>query len=205
MTSSPEPLVRDTQPDIAVTSLQDVLRARRAVRSYAPRPVDHATLRALLDAAVLAPSAMNRQPWRFAIVQNRAQLARYSDVAKELALSRMHADEKASHYAEELRNPAFCIFYDAGALVVIGVEKPDPWADADCWLAAGNLMLAAADLGLGSCPIGFAMPALNTPTIKAEIGLPAPGAAIAAVIVGHPRGATAPIRRAPPRIVSWSR
>lgn len=44
---------------------------------------------------------------------------------------------------------------------------------ADCWLAAENLMLSACALGLGTCCIGSAIPALNSPEAKSELGISA--------------------------------
>ncbi|MFQ3672540.1 MAG: nitroreductase family protein, partial [Aggregatilineales bacterium] len=53
-------------------------RGRRSIRRYEPREVAQSTLEALLEAAVWAPSAHNRQPWRFAVVRGagRERLAR---------------------------------------------------------------------------------------------------------------------------------
>lgn len=46
-----------------VVQLSEVIRLRRAVRAYTGQKVDEKTIRALLDAAIQAPSAMNAQPW----------------------------------------------------------------------------------------------------------------------------------------------
>jgi nitroreductase len=159
----------------------------------------------LLHAAVQAPSAMNRQPWLFSIVEDMAQLKRYSDRAKTMLLERMSGDAKAGHYAERLRSPAFNIFYDASTLIVIGVGERGDYTDADCWLAAANLMLAATDIGLATCPIGFAIPILNVLEVKKEIGLPPSGVAVAPILVGYPIASSAPVPRADAKVVSWSR
>jgi nitroreductase len=104
-----------------------------------------------------------------------------------------------------LRNDDFNIFYDAGTLIVVGAIQPSPFQDADCWLAAENLMLAACAEGLGTCCIGFAVELLNEPEVKAELSVPADGIAVAPLIVGYPQGVTPIVPRAEPRIVSWSR
>jgi len=49
----------------------EAIKARRSVRSYTPEPVPDETLRRLLEAARLAPSAMNYQPWRFIVVRSQ--------------------------------------------------------------------------------------------------------------------------------------
>jgi nitroreductase len=66
----------------------EAIRARRAIRDYLPRVVDEATVRAVLGAAVQAPNAMNEQLWCFAVVQDKKQLARWSDRAKSMLTTR---------------------------------------------------------------------------------------------------------------------
>jgi nitroreductase len=186
-------------------NLTEAISARRAVRSFTARQVDDAVVRSLLYAAVQAPSAMNRQPWLFSIVQDLPRLERYSDRAKTMLLSQMAHDPKTKHYEETLRTDAFNIFYNAPTLVVIGVAERGAYTDADCWLAAENLMLAACDAGLGSCCVGFAVGVLNTPEVKAELQWPPAGAAIAPLILGYPSETPPAVARAEPRIVSWIR
>ena len=65
-------------------------------------------------------------------------------------------------------------------------------------------MLMACEAGLGSCCIGFAIPLLNTPETKAELGLPPAGVAIAPLIVGYPAAEPSPVPRSDPKVVSWS-
>lgn len=185
--------------------VNEAIRTRRAVRAFAPRRVDDATVAALLDAAVHAPSAMNAQPWAFAVVQDPARLKRYSDRAKAALLERTSEHPEAARYAPLLHDANFNIFYDAGTLVAIGVTKRGPFAEADAWLAAQNLMLAAHDAGLGTCCIGFAVAALNEPAALAELGFPPDGAVVAPVIVGYPSVAPEPVARRSARVVSWVR
>jgi nitroreductase len=130
---------------------------------------------------------------------------RYSDRAKDMLMARRSGNNKVSHYADRLRDPAFNIFYDAGTLIVVGVGERSTYTDADCWLAAANLILAATEVGLGSCCIGFAIPVLNTPDILAEIGFPVAGVAVAPILVGYSIAAPSPVPRAEPKIASWSR
>jgi nitroreductase len=186
-------------------NLTEALFARRAVRAYTSHKVEDDMVRRLLRAAVQAPTAMNRQPWLFSILQDVAQLKRYSDRAKTLLLAQMSGDPKTGHYADRLRSPSFNIFYDASTLVVIGAGERGTYTDADCWLAAANLMLAATDAGLGTCPIGFAVPVLNLPEVKAEIGLPQTGVAVAPILLGYPAAPVPLVARADAKIVSWSR
>jgi nitroreductase len=183
----------------------EAMRARRAVRSYTSRPIDEEVVRTLLRAAVQAPSAMNAQPWLFAVVQDRARLKRYSDSAKALLAEQAKSDAKARHYVDRLSDPSFNIFYDAGTLVAIGVGERGSYSEADCWLAAQNLMLAARDAGLATCPIGFAVPILNTPGVRQELEFPSAGVVVAPIIVGYPSAWPPAVPRGEPRIVSFAR
>jgi nitroreductase len=195
-------------------SALDAIFMRRSVRAYTAQALDEPTIRALLDAAVQAPTAMHGEPWAFVVVQDRATLNRISDRAKgswieEAAHYRdlHHGSDAtmASAFAERFASPDFSVFYDASTLIAIGARTSGPFVAADCWLAAENLMLAACALGLGSCCVGSAVPALNSPDTKSELKIPADVEIIAPVVVGVPREAVAGVSRRNPNIVSWTR
>jgi len=186
-------------------SVMEAINGRQSVRAYAPQNLDASTVRALLAAAVRAPTAVHEEPWAFAIIQDRAALKRLSDRAKPLFMEEVHHAhlDRGGHTLEIFASPDFNIFYDAGTLVVIGAQVAGPFVAADCWLAAENLMLAAYAMGLGTCVIGSAVAALNLPDVKSELGIPATFSAIAPVIVGVPSGATPVTSRKQPPVVVW--
>jgi nitroreductase len=193
-----------TKPD-AQMNVMDAIHERRSVRYYSPKRLEQATIRTLLEAAVWAPTAVHEEPWAFVIVQDMAALKSLSDRAKTIFAAdarRTHPDQ-ASHLLEILDKPDFNMFYDAGTLIIICGRPKGPFVVADCWLAAQNLLLAACSMGLGSCVIGFAVPALNTAEIKAELGIPAECTAIAPIIVGVPSGETPRATRKEPDILAW--
>lgn len=203
------------QHQISEFEVLNAIYHRRAVRAYQAQQPDEAAIRELLAAAVQAPSAMHLEPWGFAVVQDKAALKRYSDRAKSMLLGadlaagwgsiatgRRRAASGHGH-VDTLGDPAFNIFYDAGTLVVVCRTAEGVFADADCWLAAENLMLAATAKGLATCPIGFAVPVLNEPDVKRELGIPDQGAAVAPVILGLAAGQPAPVPRKPPQVLRW--
>ena len=193
-----------TKPD-GQMSVTDAIHKRRSVRSYSPELLDHSTIRTLLDAAVWAPTAVHEEPWAFVIVQDIAVLKSLSDRAKKIFAAEAehgHPDQ-ARRLLDILAQPDFNIFYNAGTLIIICGRPKGPFVVADCWLAAENLLLAAYAMGLGSCVIGFAVPALNTPEIKSELGIPTECTAIAPIIVGIPSGETPRTTRKGPDIVAW--
>ncbi len=182
----------------------ETILARRSVRAYAPNELDRNTVQTLLEAAVRAPTAIHEEPWAFVVVQDKQVLKQLSDRAKPLFIERLHrSHQTGGHVLDTFSNPDFNIFHDAGTLIVICAKPSGPFVEADCWLAAENLMLAACAIGLGSCVIGSAVAALNTPEVKAKLGIPAEFNAVAPIIVGVPSGETATTSRKEPLILAW--
>ena len=189
----------------------EAMAKRRAVRAYRPDVIDEGTVRELLREAVRAPTAMHAEPWLFAIIQERALLKKYSDLAKATwsperdgARAVAHPPAAMESRAKSiLSQPDFNIFYDAGTLILICARPLGSFVNADCWLAAENLMLAATAMGLGTCCIGFAVPVFNRSEVKAELGIPADALAVAPIIVGVPREEAPQTARKPPEIVCW--
>jgi len=197
-------LQKSPPPETGMDTMDAIYR-RRAVRDYTPKAIDQATIRMLLDAAVHAPTAMHEEPWAFAVVQDGNILKRLSDNVKELLAHGTDPIQPRgdSSAANRFTTPDFNAFYNAGTLIVICGKPIGPFVVSDCWLAAENLMLAACAKGLGTCPIGLAVTALNTPEWKKELGIPTEMTAFAPVIVGIPAGVTPPVPRKQPEILTW--
>ncbi len=175
--------------------LMDAIFHRRAIRDFTEAPVEDEAIRFVIAAAIRAPNAMNRQPWSFAVVKDRAVLDRCAQRAKAHVLGGISPGSPLAHYRDHLASREFHIFYNAPALIVISATAPDPMATQDCCLAAENLMLAAHASGLGTCWIGFAEAWLRQPEGRQELGLPSHHLPVAPIIIGHP-SITLP---APPR------
>lgn len=183
--------------------LMEAIRKRRSVRSYKPDAVGREKIETLLDAAVHAPSAMNAQPRAFGVIEDKATLGKYSERTKAFLLSKMEEWPWLANYKPYFENPEYNVFYHAPALVVIYAKNNAPVSGIDCTLAAENLMLAAADMGLGTCWIGFATWILDTPEAKKELGVPEEYTAVAPIIVGYPGDDNPPTEKNPPEIVYW--
>lgn len=180
--------------------LREAIQTRRAVRDFTGEPVEEAAIRGLIDAAVQAPSAVNRQPWSFTVVRDRALLARIAEAAKAHMLATLPAEPASRHFRELLDDPDFDIFYQAPVLIVISCTGGSRWAIEDCSLAAQNLMLAAREAGLGTCWIGFAQGWLGTAEGKTALGLAPADLPVAPIIVGHPASLPPPVPRKTPDI-----
>lgn len=184
-------------------ALTDAIFHRRAVRAYSPQPVEPGIVERLLLAAVQAPSALNQQPWGFAVLHGEKRLRDYSDRAKRHLVATYPPTFELHGRAELYENPGYDLFHGAGTVIVIYARSGRLHPNEDCCLAAENLMLAAYGLGLGTCPIGFARPWFDLPETKRELEVPEHYHAVFPVAVGYPAGYTVPSPRDEPAILSW--
>lgn len=188
----------------AAMSEIDAIYKRRAVRNYKSQNVDEKTIHSLLAAAVQAPTAMHEEPWSFVVIQDKTLLNQLSDSIKGLIYNEARNNPKSmKSLLTIIEQPDFHAFYNANTLVVIYSKFAGPFVQADCWLAAENLMLTACALGLGSCVIGLAVSALNSPEWKSKLNISSDFNAIAPIIIGFPAGETPAIPRKEPEILAW--
>jgi nitroreductase len=129
----------------------DAIRTKRMVRRFEQRPLAADHLLRVVDAGRHAGSSKNQQLWDFVVVEDRERLQRLAAVGK---------------YADHL----------AGAAAAVGLVTPDPRAPGaslslvwDSGLAAQNMMLAAWELGIGSCPVTV----YDHDLVREVLGLPA--------------------------------
>ena len=190
-------------PKVEMTIFETIL-ARRSVRRYKKRRVDKTAISILLEAAVHAPTAIHQEPWAFVIVQDMALLQNLSDKAKPLFMAHTleHEWENTGQSFDIFKNPDFNVFYDASTLIVIYANTTAPSFEADCWLAAENLMLSACAMGLGTCVIGSALPALNMLETKVTLNIPENFMAVAPIVVGYPDDEIVTVLRKKPVILA---
>lgn len=184
----------------AEKSIFETILARRSVRKFKAKKVASATVSNLLEAAVRAPTAIHQEPWAFVIIQDKFLLKALSDYAKPIFLAKIH-EHQPKHHAyklDQFESPDFNIFYDANTLIVIYGKTDVPFFEADCWLAAENLILAACALDLGACIIGSALPAFEVPAVRAKLRVPDNYSAVAPIIVGYPDEKNTPTLRKSP-------
>jgi nitroreductase len=166
--------------------LLTALAERRAVRDYQPTPIEGKVVEQLINAAILAPSARNLQPWAFAVLLNSERIEQYAQRAKAWLLE-YQQELGLGNLIDMLQAPNFSIFYGAPALILVLATDTTNQAAEDCCLAAQNLMLAARDRNLGTCWIGMSRRWLNLTSTKTELGLPERYPVVAPIILGHPK------------------
>ena len=168
-------------------NLMEAIRSRRAVREYTDAQIDRPTIERLINAAILAPSAMNLQPWAFAALVNRDRIDEYARRIKSWLLTDFSQTPFDASLRALIEEESYSVFHHAPALVLVMAKSAQPQAYEDCCLAAENLMLAARDEGLGTCCIGLARPWFNLRSTKQELGLPEQHDIVVPVVLGHPK------------------
>ncbi len=132
----------------------DVLRARRSIRSFRSDPIPDAVIDQLLEAASLAPSACNRQPWRFVLVRDRDLLARMGETVKA-RFDEIRAAIPAGELDDELEMfRVFFSFFETAPLVVVACyrELPDLLARIVKRASRGDGAPVSADTTTGIHP-----------------------------------------------------
>lgn len=172
--------------------------SRRSIRRYLDRPVDPALVTRLLEIAARAPSAHNRQPWRWAVVSTPEAKIRLAAEMGEAFRRDLLRDGLPGAKVDEVVARSRARIGGAPVLIIpcLTIEEMDVYPDAErqqCeWLmaaqsvalAVGNLMLAAHAVGLGSCWI--CAPIFCPDVVRRALDLPATWEPQGLVTVGYP-------------------
>lgn len=157
----------------------EVVRKRRSIRKYKDTPVPRGDIVKVLEAARIAPSAGHRQPWHFVVVQDRETIGKLAGRSKWAA--------------------------DA-PVIIVGVadlEASPHWYINDLAIAFEHIVLAATDLGLGTCWMGQMY---RDEELKELLGIPDGMKVVAITPLGVPDETPAPKeRKTLEEIVSWER
>ena len=145
--------------------LFNILKTRRTVRKYRPTAVPKEHLLKILDAARMAATAGNQQPWKFLVIQDPEKLVRLRAETLAGALKAIEEREKTSKEKLDAAKENAKKYYEgilsAPVYVAVLVDSKAKYPDFilyDGTLAAGNLMLAARALGYGTAFLTSAIP-----------------------------------------------
>jgi F420 biosynthesis protein FbiB-like protein len=178
--------------------LFDIIQGRRSIRRYEDRLVDRDVLERLLEAARWAPSAHNRQPWRFAVIINVARRERLAhamgqrfrvDLARDGMPETQIERQVQRSYERITRAPVVILL----CLSMLDMDQyPDErrqsaervMAMQSVSLAAQNLLLAAHAEGLGAC--WMCAPLFCPAEVRTELELPDDWEPQALFTIGYP-------------------
>jgi len=206
--------------------IEDLIRSRRSVRRYKRARPGREVIEKLIEVAVCAPSASNKQPWRFFIADDPATIGRMAQAVQQAVERIARHVEPAFMDAFRAYGDYFVRFRDAPVVVVPAFKELvvlSNLVDADTSrddsatirtmefnsglistsLAIQNLMLYAHSIGLGtSCMTG---PLVALHEIKALLEIPESWGIAAFVPVGYPDEAPAPVARKPVQaVIRWT-
>lgn len=173
----------------------EAIHARRSIRAYGADPVERAALQQIVWAAAQAPTppVSGDQPWAFCIFEGIDAIDDLGVRAKRYAQDHQPAGRPWA-WADR---PEFRVFWGAPALLLICARSANPEAAQDCCRAGQNALLAACQLGLGTCWVGAPLPWLHSAGVADALGLPAGFDPAVAIVVGHaaesPRGQPRPL------------
>jgi nitroreductase len=143
----------------ADADLFDVVHARRSVRRFTSAPVPEEQLRQILDAARMAPTSGNQQPWKFLVVRSPEKIRELTQacIERRMAYFLRHQDPEATEQEQAEQRRQATAYYEgflsAPVYVVVLTDNESRWPTYnihDGPLAAGYLMLAARALGYGT-------------------------------------------------------
>lgn len=193
----------------------EAIRTRRSLRRYTAQPVDDALLTALLDAAIRAPSAHNRQPWRFAVVQEVTERERLAGAMGERLRADLRADgvDPAAIEADAARSYARLTGAAVLIVVCLSMVDMDTYPDAvrqgreqhmavqSVAMAGQNLLLAAHAHGLGAC--WMCAPLFCPEVVRAALDLPPDWEPQGVITLGYPAETREKMRQPLESVVLW--
>jgi len=147
----------------------DFILGRRSIRAYAPGDISDETVKTLLEAAMAAPSAVAKDPWRFVAIRNRRTLAAIAD-----------ALPNGKMLATAAVGIAVCGDLD------VAHDRQLSYLLQDCSAAIENLLLAVHILGLGACWLGVHPREDRVRRIKEVLALPGSVIPVSCIAIGYP-------------------
>jgi F420 biosynthesis protein FbiB-like protein len=184
--------------DVVREGLLETIVNRRSIRRYRPDPVAHDLIESVLQAATWAPSAHNRQPWRFAVLdsaERKEELARAMGARLRRDLENDHAPadliekDTARSYARMTGAPVIIVL----CLSMVDMDRYTDeqrnlneyiMAAQSTAMAGQNLLLAAQEVGLGAC--WMCAPLFCSDVVRDVLVLPDDWQPQALITLGYP-------------------
>lgn len=198
--------------------LSDVIMAllnRRTIRRYCPDPIPRALVEKMLTAAVWAPSAHNRQPWRFAVIETAEQKAALAQAMGDRLRRDLRADGVPADVIEQDAQRSYTRIAGAPVVIVacLSMADMDRYPDErrssaervmavqSVAMAGQNLLLAAHDAGLGAC--WMCAPLFCPDVVRDTLALPVDWEPQGLVTLGYPAETRAQTRHALEKSIVW--
>jgi nitroreductase len=176
-----------------------VIEKRKSIREFEKKRVPKDKLKRIIKAAAMAASAGNAQPWEFYVVQSKKK----RDKISEILYSWLKKHDRLTQQIKDKKiKGILCKFYknlgDAPCIIFVygnykGIKKPGFYLKQSVDLAAGNLMNAAVEEGLGTCWVGSLQ--TEEKEISKMLNVPSHCGLMASIIIGYPKKGYKPLIR----------
>lgn len=189
-------------------SLDEALKRRRSIRRYTAAPIHETAIMRLIEAAITAPSAHNRQPWRFVLLKDAAKTRLAQAMAKRLREDRTRDGHDPTIIDQDAaRSITRITSAPAAILVCLSMEDMDVYPDRrraaaerqmavqSTAMAMQNILLAAHAEGLGASIM--CAPLFCADTVRDVLSLSAAWEPQALITLGYPANSGRPYRRHP--------
>jgi len=156
--------------------LLELINERQSVRRYSSKPVEKEKIEQCIEAAYLAPSACNAQPWKFVIIDDE-------ELKNKIAKETYNPVISFNHFVPQ--SPVIiAIVVEKSPIVprVGGRIKHKPYYLMDIGIAAEHICLQAAEIGLGTCMLGW----FNEKAVKKLINVPKERDIPLLISIGYP-------------------
>ncbi len=165
--------------------VQQAILQRRSTRGFEKTPLTQQEIDTLVQAALAAPSAMNKQPWHFAFVKDAGLLKEFNALAREHMLKNGPAPLRP-----RFEDPNYELLMGAPLFVILSTDPTGdgPFTGVDCGIAVENLALSAKGMGLGSVIVGMPMEIVEADCckdLKTRMGVPAGHRYKVGILIGH--------------------
>lgn len=172
-----------------------LVASRQSDRAYdASRPVEPEKLYQILEAARLAPSACNAQPWKFVVITEPSLARQVGKATAGLGMNKFAKDA-----------PVHILIVEESMNITsfLGAKIKDKYFPLiDIGIAASHITLAAESLGLGSCILGW----FDEPTIKRLAGIPSGKRLLLDIVIGYPaKPKRKKLRKSVEKVVSYNK
>jgi nitroreductase len=128
----------------------ETIKTRSSIRAFKSEQLKEEQKKALQDAALASPSAMNRQPYKFIFINNKVVI---QEIEQDVVNYFVAKNDEV--VVERMRSRNNKVLYDAPTVVVIAIEDNNSYAKVDAGIAVQNIALAAKSLGLDSVIVGM--------------------------------------------------
>lgn len=169
------------------STIEDIM-TRTSVRSYSERPVEKETVDTLLRAAMAAPTAGNKQPWRFVVIDEKPTLQYIGENFKTMTMA---------------KEAALAVIMCGDSTATFKGDARDYWIQ-DVSAASENLLLAAHAIGLGAVWCGIYPQKDRVEQFSTMLDLPENIIPLACICIGYPSGETTPKDKWKPEYIHYN-